>query len=180
MDTKGAIFGGSDTGKTVPFPSSSISDRAIEQSGSVFGGENDEAESFYGSGSGNQVIASSNSGESLINAGPNYGEPLSENGNSGEVVDFATEIDKTLAAADANGDGFISANEELEFMDDQGQTISKNLTKLTDKQTYAVEKDINKQINKGDAYGAVISLQKWRDKMLEEAFGRHIGDRNTA
>ncbi len=181
MDTKGVVFGGSDAGKIIPFPGHTGTDKVIEQSGAVFGGGNDEAEAFYsGNNTENQIIASGNSGENLMVAGPNYGEQTITNEALGNVVDFATEVDKTLEAADLNKDGVVSATEQMEYMDDQGQTISKNLTKLTDGQAYAVEKDINKQINKGDAYGAVISLQKWRDKMLDEAFGRHIGDRNAA
>lgn len=172
-------FGSGGRGKIIPFPSNDGTNRVIEQSGAIFGGENDEAETYYDDSKQSKIIASGNSGENLM-AGPNYGKPMGEDGNSNEVVDFATEVDRVLEAADANGDGVVSASENLEYMDDQGQTISKNLTKLTDKQTYAVEKDINRLVNKGDAYGAVISLQKWRDKMLDEAFGRHIGDRNAA
>ena len=129
MDNKGVGFGGSNTGTVSPFPVGS--NKAIEQSGAIFGGENDEAEAFYGGNNAeNQIIASGNSGESLVNAGPNYGEPIVGNEAPGNVVDFATEIDQTLQAADENKDGIVSATEELEYMDDQGQTISKNLTKL--------------------------------------------------
>ncbi len=170
MDNKSTNPMGGDTGRMVPFPGVNTTNEQIEQSGAIFGGEEDEGEAFYTSNNEN--------GQNLMNAGPAYGEPMP--GNNNEGMSFAAEVENTLKTADINGDGVVSASEELEYMDDQGVTISKNLTKLTDKQAYAVEKDIDKQIKHGDARGAVIALQKWRDKMLDEAFGRHIGDRNAA
>lgn len=81
---------------------------------------------------------------------------------------------------DANRDGVVSMTEQLEYIDDQGLEIPKNLKKLSEKNVQAVEKDIDRFVKNNDAYGAVISLGKWRDKMLLEAFGRRIGDRNAA
>ncbi len=179
MDNRSTSSTGGDTGKIIPFPGVGATNEQIEQSGAVFGEEEDAGEAFYKNG-GQGVFSGGENGQNLMNAGPNYGVPIGENNEPGNVVDFATEIDKTLEAADTNKDGIVSASEKLEYMDAQGQVISKNLKKLTSKQTLAVEKDIDKQVSKGDAYGAVVSLQEWRDKLLDEAFGRHIGDRNAA
>ena len=170
MDNKSAIFGGNDSEKNT----------IAERNGTIFDNENSKIGYVRNGSMNDQGSVNIGNGGDLMNRGPEYDNMMTENNNSSEVLDFATEIENTLKMADVNGDGIVSVNEELEYMDDQGQTISKNLTKLTDRQALAVEKDINKQVNKGDARGAVISLQKWRDKMLDEAFGRHIGDRNAA